>query len=127
MNLAFADGIIPVKINTLSCNYKNMPSQIFEYQGILLKSSRTLTINLGNQQILSTNLTVEIPIGFYGKVYSPKNFSCFKFQVTPSKYFLSWKKLAPILKVRRFQIHIKPKSKVLTLANNNHNSKLYLC
>ena len=61
-----------------------MPSQIFEYQGIPLKSSRTLTINLGNQQILSTNLTVEIPTGFYGQVYAPKNLSCFIPHVAPS-------------------------------------------
>ena len=60
-----------------------MPSQIFEYQGILLKSSRMLTINLGNQQILSTNLTVEIPTGFYGQVYAPKNLSRFKPHVAP--------------------------------------------
>ena len=60
-----------------------MPSQIFKYQGIPLKSSRTLTINLGNQQILSTNLTVEIPTGFYGQVYAPKNFSRFKPHIAP--------------------------------------------
>ena len=60
-----------------------MPSQIFEYQGVPLKSSRTLTINLGNQQILSTNLTVEIPTGFYGQVYAPKNLSCFKPHIAP--------------------------------------------
>ena len=75
VNLAFADQIIPVKINTLSRNYKNMPSQLFEYQGILLKSFRMLTINLGDQQVLSMNLIVEILTGFYGKVYSPKNLS----------------------------------------------------
>ena len=30
VNLAFADKIILVKINTLSCNYKNISSQIFK-------------------------------------------------------------------------------------------------
>ena len=54
-----------------------MPSQIFEYQGILMKSSRTITINSGDQKIISTNLILEIPTGFYGKVYAPMNLFVF--------------------------------------------------
>ena len=42
-----------------------------------------LKINLGDQQVLSTNLIVEIPTGFYGKVNAPKYLSCFEPHIAP--------------------------------------------
>ncbi|KAJ9078058.1 hypothetical protein DSO57_1010873 [Entomophthora muscae] len=71
INIAYQDGIIPVWFYQSGKKISMLPTQIEENKGIPLRAYKTYEIKLGDQHILETKLTLEIPEGLYGEIEQP--------------------------------------------------------
>ena len=83
VNLAYQDGVIPLRYSTQARKTKKLPTQIMEHKGIPLRAACGFTLRSGHQQVVETGLTLEIPEGLYGEIHQPWGRSRFEPSVAP--------------------------------------------
>ena len=73
VNLAYRNGIVPVRYWRRSRQIRALPTQQEERKGLPLRACRAMVIPAGHQVLVETGLDVQIPAGLYGEVYTPWN------------------------------------------------------
>ncbi|KAJ9069750.1 hypothetical protein DSO57_1015434 [Entomophthora muscae] len=83
VNLAYCNGVVPVKYRKTGHQVKLLPTQVEEYKGLLLCTNSSYTILAGHQVLMDIGLELEIPQGLYGEIETPRNCSRLEPLVAP--------------------------------------------
>ncbi|KAJ9055439.1 DNA damage-inducible protein 1 [Entomophthora muscae] len=83
VNLAYCNGVIPVKYHKMGCQVKHLPTQVEEYKGLLLCANSSYTILASHQVLMDIGLELQIPQGLYGEIETPRNCTRLEPLVTP--------------------------------------------
>ncbi|KAJ9074821.1 hypothetical protein DSO57_1002665 [Entomophthora muscae] len=83
VNLAYHNGVVPVKYCKLGRWVKHLPTQVEEYKGLPLCTNSSYTIPAGHQVLMDIGLDLQIPQGLYGEIEPPQNCSRLEPLVAP--------------------------------------------
>ncbi|KAJ9051351.1 DNA damage-inducible protein 1 [Entomophthora muscae] len=75
VNLAYCNGVVPVKYHKLGRQVKHLLTQVEEYKGLLLHTNSSYTIPAGHQVLMNIGLDLQIPQGLYREIETPWNCS----------------------------------------------------
>ncbi|KAJ9089726.1 DNA damage-inducible protein 1 [Entomophthora muscae] len=73
INLAYCNGVVPVKYRKLGRQVEHLLTQVEEYKGLPLHPNSSYTILAGHQVLMDIGLDLQIPQGLYGEIENPRN------------------------------------------------------
>ncbi|KAJ9067770.1 hypothetical protein DSO57_1035868 [Entomophthora muscae] len=72
VNLAYCNGVVPVKYRKLGRWVKHLPTQVEEYKDLPLHANSSYTIPAGHQVLMDIGLDLKIPQGLYREIETPR-------------------------------------------------------
>ncbi|KAJ9089530.1 DNA damage-inducible protein 1 [Entomophthora muscae] len=75
VNLAYCNGVVPVKYRKMGRRVEHLPTQFKEYKGLLLLANSSSTIPASHQVLMDIGLELQILQGLQGEIETPRNCS----------------------------------------------------